>query len=250
MTTNDSKRICAHKENAALPAHEQELLLEAHQTPQAAAAVTDSATTDPIFTNSARGNVSGAMKWGMAIMLALALVSAIAVVIGLSHHKAQPTSAEYDYAYATPGASFITRGNQAPQFTREEFNSDFQPQSTATSATAINSDGSTRLVAVADPTTRVVYLFDLDSSVIPENETLNTLAKNASAAGNEITVIAYTDPTGRPAHNLDLSKRRAKALGDYLTAHGVDASHIKTIGKGQTDAFGSNALDRRAELHF
>jgi hypothetical protein len=51
----------------------------------------------------------------------------------------------------------------------------------------------------------------------------------------EITVRGHTDTTGSPQRNEALSERRAKAVADELTRHGVPASAITTEGVGETD---------------
>ena len=246
MTTNDSRRIQAHRESQGLPVHEEEKLLGAYNEPATAGAPAG----DPIIANSSRGNVPAALKCGMTLMLILAVVSAVAVVIGLRHHKADALPYD-DTAIATPGGSFVLEGSYAPQFVDARMKADYQPQAASTStATAVSSDGRTRLVAISDPSTRIVYLFEVDDSAIPENATLNEFARHIADSGEDVTVVAYTDPTGSAAHNLDLSKRRAGALGRYLTSHGVNADQLTTIGKGVNDIYGSNDLDRRAELHL
>lgn len=95
----------------------------------------------------------------------------------------------------------------------------------------------------------VVYLFPLDGSEIPDDATLNDLAKNVAASGAYVSVVAYTDESGNAEYNQRLSERRAKRVGDYLIAHGVPSDHVKTKGMGQTHAYPSAAQDRRAEIH-
>ncbi len=48
-------------------------------------------------------------------------------------------------------------------------------------------------------------------------------------------VEGHTDSTGRADHNLELSKRRAQAVKEYLvTAYGVPRSRLEAVGRGQT----------------
>ncbi len=252
-------RLGAHHESPRLSAHEEAKQLAAYDETEAAAGA--AVENDPIFENSRKGNVSGAMKWGLGLMLALAVVTAVAVAIGLSHHKSEIDRSAS--AYATPGAEFVLYGRghtPSSGFRLSPLTSDGRVTSSnaqdkassgnGTTATAISPDGRATLIAIADPSTRLVYLFDVDASTISENATLNEFAKRVADSGKEVMVVAYTDPSGSPAHNDRLSQRRANALGQYLATHGVDASLIRTAGKGSTDAFGSASLDRRAELHI
>ena len=95
----------------------------------------------------------------------------------------------------------------------------------------------------------VVYLFPLDGSEIPNDSTLNNLAKEVAANGAYVSVVAYTDESGNAEYNQRLSERRAKRVGEYLIAHGVPSDHVRTKGMGQTHAYPSAAQDRRAEIH-
>ena len=100
--------------------------------------------------------------------------------------------------------------------------------------------------AVSVPT--VVYLFAYDSSTVPENTELTAIANKAKQNGLSLDVKAYTDEHGRAAYNKRLSEKRAKAIGDYLIAHGVPASKVSVHGMGSTHAYPSDAQDRRAEI--
>lgn len=94
----------------------------------------------------------------------------------------------------------------------------------------------------------VVCLFPVNGDVIQENPQLNDLAEEVVADGSDVVITGYTDELGNAAYNQQLSDRRAKAIGDYLVAHGVPRDHISVEGRGQTHAFASNALDRRVEV--
>ncbi len=96
----------------------------------------------------------------------------------------------------------------------------------------------------------VVYLFPLNSSSIPDNDTLNRLARQVAASGDNVIIVAYTDKDGNSAYNQRLSEKRARSVGDYLISHGVKPSQIRTIGKGENASHDNPALDRRAEIHI
>lgn len=67
-------------------------------------------------------------------------------------------------------------------------------------------------------------------------------------------IIGHTDSTGSSNYNLDLSKRRANSVRDYLISTGVDAGKLRIAGLGKHDPIARNdtkegrALNRRVEL--
>ncbi|HEY0062187.1 MAG TPA: DUF192 domain-containing protein [Telluria sp.] len=50
-----------------------------------------------------------------------------------------------------------------------------------------------------------------------------------------LKVTGHTDPLGSEAHNLDLSKRRAQAVLDYLNQKGLRANNVEVNGVGSTE---------------
>ncbi|MDE6134121.1 MAG: OmpA family protein, partial [Muribaculaceae bacterium] len=94
----------------------------------------------------------------------------------------------------------------------------------------------------------VVYLFAYDNSKVPETPELTAIAEKAKAGKLTLDVKAYTDEHGRVEYNRRLSARRAKAIADYLQAHGVPASQIRIHAMGPTHAYANDAQDRRAEI--
>lgn len=66
-------------------------------------------------------------------------------------------------------------------------------------------------------------------------------------------VEGHTDNVGRPDYNLNLSKRRAQAVKDYLvTAYGVPRSRLEAVGRGQTMPISAtdpaNPANRRVQV--
>ena len=78
-------------------------------------------------------------------------------------------------------------------------------------------------------------------------------AVNANPSDN-ISVEGHTDSTGSEAYNSQLSQRRARAVADYLAAHGVSASRLHAVGKGESHPVASNdnsagrSQNRRVEV--
>jgi OOP family OmpA-OmpF porin len=66
-------------------------------------------------------------------------------------------------------------------------------------------------------------------------------------------VEGHTDSVGRPDYNMNLSKRRAEAVKDYLvTAYGVPRNRLEAIGRGQTMPINAsdpgNPANRRVQV--
>jgi len=72
--------------------------------------------------------------------------------------------------------------------------------------------------------------------------------------GTEILVSGHTDSQGDAAYNLELSKKRAFAVRDYLVTDGIDASRMAVTYSGETSPTATNetaegrAQNRRVEI--
>ena len=100
-------------------------------------------------------------------------------------------------------------------------------------------------------------LFATDSAAVsgPAQNDLYALARNLQQYPNStVRVIGHTDSTGRAAYNMQLSQRRAQSVAGIVTAGGVAAGRIATVGMGQTQPVASNdttagrAQNRRVEI--
>lgn len=94
-----------------------------------------------------------------------------------------------------------------------------------------------------------VYYFGNDKSAVTDNSVLDNLALKAEKNNADIEITAYASMVGNSDYNQRLSEKRAANVASYLVAHGVPKDHIKVISNGQTQSFGDNAHNRRADIH-
>lgn len=70
----------------------------------------------------------------------------------------------------------------------------------------------------------------------------------------QIVIVGHTDSVGSEQYNLDLSRRRAIAVADYLVKRGVVPSRLGTEGRGEMESIATNdtadgrAQNRRVEV--
>jgi NitT/TauT family transport system substrate-binding protein len=80
---------------------------------------------------------------------------------------------------------------------------------------------------------------------------IDQFAETLAELGNAyVRVEGNTDATGSRPKNLDLSKRRAQSLVDYLVAeHGFDRGRFQAIGNGPDNPIGDNATEPGREMN-
>lgn len=214
---NDFKRIEAHPEPKELPAYDG-----TDDKIAAASAPVVSVAENTADVDEVRG---GSFGWA-----ALAGVVVALVVAGIAYFSGVWRTP----ALTAPETAVISSVGILPTQKSTE------ATQTATAPTQ----------TVAADQVAAVYLFGLDGSTVAENAELNAVAKKAIETGDEVEIDGYTDESGRLAYNQRLSADRAKAVADYLVAHGVPAGHIHTKGCGPTHAYASAQLDRRANVYL
>ena len=94
--------------------------------------------------------------------------------------------------------------------------------------------------------------FDFDKATLT-SEAQQNLDKIISTfkeyPDTNISIFGYTDSKGADDYNLGLSQRRAQAVVDYMTAHGIAASRLTSKGMGKADPIGDNATDAGRALN-
>lgn len=101
-------------------------------------------------------------------------------------------------------------------------------------------------------------LFDYDKAELkPESMgELRTVAEVASKNSYKINLLGYTDNSGGPDYNLQLSQKRAESARQILVGLGVKAEKIVATGFGERNPVAKNdteegkAKNRRVEVQF
>ncbi len=88
-------------------------------------------------------------------------------------------------------------------------------------------------------------------------DTLDGVAQSMIDYPNSlIDVMGHTDSTGSEQYNLDLSRRRAESVANYLVSRGVSRARIETIGYGEQYPIADNSTEagrsqnRRVEIRI
>lgn len=101
-------------------------------------------------------------------------------------------------------------------------------------------------------------LFDVDQAILTpaaQEQLARVAAQITERAHGPVTVVGHADSDGSDAHNLDLSKRRAHAVVQALTAL-TPGTQFVADGKGETEPVAPNdtainkALNRRVTISF
>ncbi len=100
-------------------------------------------------------------------------------------------------------------------------------------------------------------LFDFDKADIKPQyyKNIDAVIKVLKANPNmKVEIQGHTDNVGSAAYNMKLSLRRAQAVANYITSHGISPSRITVKGYGFTKPVASNdtpegrALNRRVQI--
>jgi len=96
----------------------------------------------------------------------------------------------------------------------------------------------------------VNFNFDKYDLTVNAKVILDQVADALIAANTiKVEIGGHTDYKGSDAYNQKLSDRRAKAVLDYLTARGVDASRISSRGYGESQPIDTNETDAGREVN-
>jgi OOP family OmpA-OmpF porin len=121
----------------------------------------------------------------------------------------------------------------------------FQRQTPQGSQTQTTRRTSVASAQMPENAAQVIRAADLKLTFLPGSAALTEgakarLAKYATVlaspklAGRKLRIEGHTDASGSARLNLDLSRKRAQAVADFLAASGVDASRVDVVGYGSS----------------
>lgn len=95
-------------------------------------------------------------------------------------------------------------------------------------------------------------LFDVNKTVI-KKAAIPVLEKTAkelkTKKKSSVEIHGYTDNTGDPKYNKELSKKRAAAVKSYLKRKGVEPAKMETVGHGPKDPAATNKTSKGRMLN-
>ena len=113
--------------------------------------------------------------------------------------------------------------------------------------------------AKPEPGRDYLVFFDLNKATLtPEGKKIvaDAVAHATSVGAKAVKVVGYTDLSGTPRYNLNLSVRRAEAVEAELAKLGISPANIAVEGKGEADPLVPTAdgvrepQNRRAVISF
>jgi outer membrane protein OmpA-like peptidoglycan-associated protein len=113
-----------------------------------------------------------------------------------------------------------------------------------------NPMGRTRGIVMDDPkkaqpkpSAQALISFEFNSAVLTPDakqqlESLAAALKSDALKDDRFRVEGHTDAVGSESYNLELSKRRARAVKQYLMQMGsLGAEKLRSVGKGESELF-------------
>jgi outer membrane protein OmpA-like peptidoglycan-associated protein len=174
-----------------------------------------------------------------------------------------------DISVSKDGESWVDVGRIAGATTALDLKGKVKPSDTfryvkvadhKDACTAANAGADIDAIAAIGSASRTVFdsavLFDTGKAQLKPGATaaLKDLATSIKGHSKVRVVLeGHTDATGSDAVNVDLSRARAEAVGDFLTTNGVAEAVIDTVGYGEVQPLAPNdtaanmAKNRRVE---
>ena len=154
-------------------------------------------------------------------------------LIAYSYPVYPPAPVVVERAYGPPPAYY----HEAPRVERP------QPYPVPPRAEARPIPPEPKVAAIPEPKTErytlsARELFDFDKATLrkpqPKLDEIAEVLKDQRHI-YDVDITGYTDRLGSEAYNLELSRRRAEAVKEYLVDKGVEARRLRAAGKGEAN---------------
>lgn len=92
--------------------------------------------------------------------------------------------------------------------------------------------------------------FEYNSARLTENSKSILSMAAASLRGQSgmcVEIAGHTDDRGGDSYNLELSRRRAQSVAEYLNASGIESSRLESRGYGESQPMDTNSTDAGRE---
>jgi peptidoglycan-associated lipoprotein len=137
------------------------------------------------------------------------------------------------------------------------------PTSASSSQPAPAQPSSTASVAISDeirskcgiPDADAYFAFDSTRLTSRDHDPLDLVVRcftSGPLKGRTVKLVGRADPRGQSDYNFTLGQGRADAVGNYLSARGLDRNKAQTSSRGAMDATGTNETtwqrDRRVDV--
>lgn len=144
------------------------------------------------------------------------------------------------------GAGVGALGGGAIGYNMDKQNAELR-QALAGSGVQVRKVGNTIQLIMASDVTFATNQSAIQGSFYPTLDSVAVVFKKYDK--NTINIVGYTDSTGNPSYNQQLSEQRAGSVGNYLISRGVPASRVYTSGQGQRNPIASNATPQGRALN-
>ena len=145
----------------------------------------------------------------------------------------------YDIRVKAPGRYSVTADADGYLFGSTVFTVDDQGR-------ILKGNHDIKLANSTNGRTRLLIFFDFNKSNLqPESypELERAVAIMKSNTSMEVEIAGYTDNIGGNQYNLDLSRRRANEVRDYLVRHNIETDRITAKGYGEASPIAPNDND-------
>lgn len=175
-------------------------------------------------------------------------------------HKVKPVPAPdivdvfIESPYIAESIDIIELPVEEEKFDRsgDDFGINIMPEDYAYANNALDMSKQLRRKKVGDPIGAPI-LFETNSDRLKSD--VNTIMDTVvvfmieNPDVTKLEVSAHTDNVGSDAYNLQLSKRRATTVVNYLVSHGVERKRLVPVGYGESRPLNQNATPRQREVN-